>query len=243
MTYRNVTPGVCPVVWTTDRALQLLRYLSLISLMTLPMTALPQGGSSEPFRGQRNPFAEVLGLDRNKVSLSRDSTRIPLNDGGYVVLILRSKKLHRIHRFDRNGTPMECGDLMDGQGSVRLRFGKILREAEFVDGLLNGVAREALVRKDSAYTRSLWSFSAGELDGESLLFSHWDLRYVAQVLVYEKGALIRRDLYGKWSTWHALIPFYPHMTDPTFLCSRMEYEKGKVVKHECFVKKCRRCGG
>ena len=217
---------------------------AISGLLTLiPVLAFAQGGSSEPLRGRSNPFVDVLRLDERRISLSRDSTRVPLDDGGYLDLILRSKKPYRIARFDRRGDPVECGDLVDGHGTVILRFGKVQLEAEFDDGLLNGFAREAWVRKDSLWTVNLGSFPEGELDGDSRMFSRWDPRYVAHVLTYEKGQLVRHDQFGKWSTWHAFIPFYPKVTDPLFLCSRTVYGKGKPVKHECFVKKCRRCGG
>lgn len=220
-----------------------LRNVLILLCLMMQVNAFAQGGSSGPFRGRSNPFVDVLRLDERRISLSRDSNRISLDDGGCLDLILRSRKPYRIARYDRKGDPVDCGDLVEGNGTVILRFGKVQLEAAFNDGLLNGVAREALVRKDTTWTVSLWSFTDGELDGESRLFSRWDLRYVAQVLTYEKGQLVRREQYGKWSTWHGFLPFLPMITDPTFLCSRTEYAKGKMVRHECFVKKCRRCGG
>ncbi len=193
-----------------------------------------------PFDNKPNPFLQVLGLSTYQISLSRDSTRIKLKDG-HIDLILRKKALWNISRYDRDGNRVDTGTLRDGTGTVRLSFDGYMNEASFLNGSLEGTYLRSWNAGRNSRPRVEYTFRDGLLDGISRLWSFWDDRYVSIVNTYSEGYLVQSDNYGRLRRWVAFLIMRPQVVDPEFLCSRTIYEKGKLVSHECFVPKCRRC--
>lgn len=210
-------------------------------LFLLPCDAYSQSRppTNEPFKGKKNPFLEVLQLGPYRIPVRKDSVRVLLEDGSALDLIMRNMRPWRLHLRDREGADVDCGNLMDGTGTVRLRLGKHIYNAQFVDGVLDGMAASIRMNGD---TTMAWTFAGGLLHGECRAYI-WDPRYVSTRSVYREGVVQLVEGYGKFNPLWGYLPLLGrHLRDPEFLCSRTTFENGRPTLHECFVKKCRRCG-
>ncbi len=89
-------------------------------------------------------------------------------------------------------------------------------------------------------------FKEGLLDGKSYVFSFHDKSVVSNITTYNNGMIKISEGYGRKKLIIIPLPYRSFLKniikDPDKMCSKTIYDKGKVISHECFVKKCRNCG-
>jgi len=197
-----------------------------------------------PFDNKPNPFLQVLGLSATRVSLSRDSTRIDMENGGFVDMLLDRKRLWGFKQYDAEGRPMESGDLKAGTGRVHFVNGRHAYDATFEAGVLNG----PMMRSDrwgSAWVPMLRpNFRNGLLQGEMRFQSLRYPQYLAGIAYFNNGMIWMSESYGRrnW-LWSFLLFLVEPVKDTDKVCSRTLYVAGVQQSHSCLLmRKCRSCG-
>ena len=118
--------------------------------------------------------------------------------------------------------------------------------ASFKNGFLNDtVAFKYISKTDTAY-RHIHIFKEGLMEGKSYIKSLVNPEFVSNILTFDKGFLKKSEGYGIRKRFLIPLPFFlinkEKIIKEKETCSLTIYEKGKLISHECFVKKCRNCG-
>ncbi|MBA3898788.1 MAG: hypothetical protein H0X62_01030 [Bacteroidetes bacterium] len=195
-----------------------------------------------PFKNKFNPFLEVLHLNTNKISTIKGSSRIILNDGGYIDLFYKDKKLWNLSRHDKNGNALDVGDFKNGDGTLRINTKEFDCQAQFINGMLDGSAIFYFRHLKGEKPRSIYKFKEGLLDGESIIYSFIDFNVISSKEHYQNGYLQLREQYGRRKIRPGIFGIKVKIVEPDKICSKTIYNDGKLVSHECYVKKCRNCG-
>lgn len=225
----------------------LMRTCALLLGWLLVLSASAQGPAKSlvnmPYGGAENPFRQVLGLSAYTISLNRDSAHIQLQGGGSIDLILFQKRLWRFRQYDKDGLPLNAGDLDQGTGSVRfVKDGRSV-EVELQEGVLNGPLVVSVRRNGEWVSMETATFRNGLLQGEARRQSTWDPRYTAVRTEYEDGVTQLVESYGRQNWLWAWLRVVPRFKDKEKVCSRSHYLDGRLESHECLLsRKCKACG-
>lgn len=197
-----------------------------------------------PFGNIANPFLQVLGLNPYRISLSRDSTRIVLEQGVVVDIILVDRRLWSFRQYDADGMAMDSNNLSAGTGRVHFVNGPHAYDATFDAGVLHGPMMRADLREGAWVPMLSAQFRSGLLQGEMRYQSLWSPQYVTQVDHYNDGIIWMSESYGRRNWFWGFLWFAaPRVRDVDKVCSRTVYVAGRMQAHSCLLsRKCRSCG-
>lgn len=198
-----------------------------------------------PYHNVFNPFLQALNLDNHGLSLSRDSSRINLENGFKIDILLKDKKLWNLTLYNKEGEKTDVGNFKNGTGKIILVFKSNEYTAKFKNGLLTDSVTFIHTYNSIKRPRFIRIFKDGLLHGKSYSYSFIDYKVISNISTYEMGMIKMSEQYGI-KTFPIPLFFFilsPKIKESDKVCSRTKYEKGKIISHECFItKKCRRCG-
>lgn len=219
----------------------------VIALLAITTSISAQRPEKPPinayYKGKVNPFREVLGLSIYTTSLSRDSARIPVAGGGSIDLILDQRRLWRFRQYDREGKPMDAGDLQNGTGHVHFVNNTKMLDLDMRDGILNGPVVESRRINGKWLPMHRFAFEDGLLQGEARWQSMWNSQYTATIQQFDKGVIQKSETYGRRYWLWGWLRFLPKYIDKDKVCCRTVYVDGIPQPTECILsRKCRTCG-
>lgn len=198
------------------------------------------------YNNEFNPFLRALNIHTYQISLNRDSARVTLYDKSYIDIFIKEKQLWNIRRYDKDNNPIPTGNLKNGNGKVIMTFGSNQYIASFRNGILNDTVAFKYHSKTDTVYRHIHIFKDGLMHGNSYIRSMVNPDIVSVIITFDMGFLTKKEGYGVRKQFFIPIPFFiiikQKIVNPETICSRTIYDKGKMISHDCFVPKCRKCG-